>query len=66
MRGAKEVEAREAKRGLWADPNPVPPWEWRRRSRPHRYSKYRFRVVYPRFWCIVSGAFIHAGSTALV
>lgn len=25
-----ENEAREAKRGLWVDPNPVPPWEWRR------------------------------------
>jgi endonuclease YncB( thermonuclease family) len=23
-------EARAARRGLWADPNPVPPWEWRR------------------------------------
>ena len=31
-----EIEAREAKRGLWADPHPVPPWEWRRRSRPPR------------------------------
>lgn len=28
-----EVEAREAKRGLWADPNPVPPWEWRKLGR---------------------------------
>ena len=27
-----EGEAREAKRGLWADPYPVPPWEWRRRK----------------------------------
>ncbi len=26
--GAEE-EARGAERGLWADPNPVPPWEWR-------------------------------------
>jgi endonuclease YncB( thermonuclease family) len=25
-----EREARRAKRGLWADPRPVPPWKWRR------------------------------------
>ena len=25
-----ESEAREAKAGLWADPHPVPPWEWRK------------------------------------
>lgn len=24
-----EDEAKAAKRGLWADPEPVPPWEWR-------------------------------------
>jgi micrococcal nuclease len=24
-----EAEARQAKRGLWAEPEPVPPWEWR-------------------------------------
>jgi endonuclease YncB( thermonuclease family) len=24
-----EAAARKAKRGLWADPNPVAPWEWR-------------------------------------
>jgi hypothetical protein len=27
-----EQEARAAKKGLWADPRPVPPWEWRRSS----------------------------------
>ena len=27
---AAEKNARAAKRGLWADPAPVPPWEWRR------------------------------------
>lgn len=26
---AAEAEARAAGRGLWADANPVPPWEWR-------------------------------------
>ncbi len=25
-----ENEAREARKGLWADPQPVPPWEWRK------------------------------------
>jgi len=28
-----EKEARDAKKGLWVDPKPVPPWEWRKRSR---------------------------------
>lgn len=28
---ALEAEARAAKSGLWADPNPVPPWEWLKR-----------------------------------
>ncbi len=27
---AAENQARAAKRGLWADPAPVPPWEWHR------------------------------------
>ena len=24
-----EAEARQAKRGLWVEPNPMPPWAWR-------------------------------------
>jgi endonuclease YncB( thermonuclease family) len=27
---ADQDDARNAKRGLWADKNPIPPWEWRR------------------------------------
>ena len=30
--GKLEEEARKAKRGLWVDPNPIPPWEWRKRK----------------------------------
>jgi micrococcal nuclease len=30
---AQEQEARKARRGLWSDANPVPPWEWRRSRR---------------------------------
>lgn len=26
-------EAREERKGLWVDPAPMPPWEWRKRSR---------------------------------
>jgi endonuclease YncB( thermonuclease family) len=29
-----EKDAREAGRGLWADPQPVPPWEWRKTLLP--------------------------------
>ena len=30
---ALESEAKQAKRGLWIDENPIPPWEWRRGRR---------------------------------
>lgn len=33
---ATEEQAREERRGLWAQPDPVPPWDWRRQQ---RYSK---------------------------
>ena len=28
--GDLEDDARLAKRGLWEDPEPVPPWDWRK------------------------------------
>lgn len=35
-----EQEARKAKRGLWADQEPVPPWKWRQTSKArHRDNK---------------------------
>lgn len=30
---ASEQQARDARIGLWADPHPVPPWDWRRGQR---------------------------------
>jgi len=31
-----EEEARVARRGLWADPNPIAPWKWRIMRKPYR------------------------------
>lgn len=31
-----ETEAREGQKSLWADRQPVPPWEWRKLGRPRR------------------------------
>ena len=31
-----EAQAMEKGLGLWADPNPIPPWEWRRGRRTPR------------------------------
>ena len=28
-----ETEAREGRKGLWADPQPGPPWEWRKQRK---------------------------------
>lgn len=28
-----EEKARQDKVGLWSDPNPIPPWEWRKKKR---------------------------------
>jgi endonuclease YncB( thermonuclease family) len=36
---AAEVDAREHRRGLWADANPMPPWEWRKAKREARKER---------------------------
>jgi endonuclease YncB( thermonuclease family) len=28
-----EKEARAGRKGLWQDPYPIPPWQWRKRAR---------------------------------
>ena len=48
-----EKEVREARKGLWADPQPVPPWEWR----THKPVCYREPPVivncHKGFFCLV-------------
>jgi endonuclease YncB( thermonuclease family) len=34
-----EIEAKEAKRGLWYDPDPVPPWEYENRKGSEYHGK---------------------------
>lgn len=34
-----EMQAKYAKRGLWADADPVPPWEWRKQPRKEAASR---------------------------
>lgn len=34
-----ESRAREAELGLWSDPEPVPPWDWRRGAKNHSQGK---------------------------
>ena len=34
MYSEAEVDARNAKRGLWYDPEPIPPWEYRKLKKP--------------------------------
>jgi micrococcal nuclease len=46
-----EAEARTAQRGLWADLNPTPPWEFRHderleKDKSHSYRQYRLRRRY--------------------
>lgn len=39
---AMEAEERESKRGLWADDNPMPPWDWRHRDKHHAEEEFDF------------------------
>ncbi|HZQ71874.1 MAG TPA: thermonuclease family protein [Burkholderiales bacterium] len=45
---AAQRSARASRLGLWSDPDPVPPWKWRRAHRPPADSKARFEGTVPR------------------
>ena len=38
--GDRHEAARRAGKGLWAEPKPIPPWEWRKMSKEER-NRYR-------------------------
>lgn len=40
-----EAEAKGARRGLWAEPNPTAPWEWRRANKTEEWYKAPVRAV---------------------
>ena len=40
-----EDEARAAKRGLWADKEPIPPWDWRKQEKERRKAKTTRRAA---------------------
>ena len=49
-----EAEAKAARRGLWSQPNPVPPWNWRRGEGVPQTSEVignRRSLVYHRPTC---------------
>jgi len=46
-----EDEAREARRGLWSDRNPIPPWKFRRMRT--RTSERNYRFLLGRRWSAV-------------
>ncbi len=40
-----EAEARAAKRGLWTDPHPIPPWEFRKIVKDQRQARRRETII---------------------
>jgi endonuclease YncB( thermonuclease family) len=55
-----EAAARKAKRGLWADAKPIPPWDWRQSDRQRR-QKARSDVD-TGYWLNTSTGVRHNGS----
>ncbi len=51
---AEEAQARAARRGLWADPAPVPPWEFRRKERQEAGTANTPSKVLRHLWRVLS------------
>jgi endonuclease YncB( thermonuclease family) len=48
-----EAEARNAKRGLWADTHAMPPWEYRRNWREMKYLGKKFDINQISCWYVI-------------
>jgi hypothetical protein len=57
-----EAEAWKAKRGLWADREPVPPWEWRSRPRDSGHTEKPSGDSQSRYWLNQSSGVRHNSS----
>ena len=45
-----EEAARKAKRGLWADARPIPPWDWRQSGRERRQKSRSVSDMVTGYW----------------
>jgi hypothetical protein len=54
-----EAAARKAKRGLWADAKPIPPWEWRKSERERRQKSRSVSDVDTGCWLNTSTGVRH-------
>lgn len=43
--GQLEAQARDAKRGLWADPSPIAPWDWRDKTKNKEVKATDVKIV---------------------
>jgi endonuclease YncB( thermonuclease family) len=46
-----QAEARKNKIGLWADPDPIPPWEWKKDPKPTGFFASRYSKCYHIYSC---------------
>ena len=57
--GALEAEAKAAGRGLWKDPNPTPPWEWRHGAKNQQNNPSQEKAIAGLYHGNVSSHIFH-------